>query len=184
VIHIPVAIPALFVLMSYGGWTESEHQRVVALLERTFPEASRFVDVAIPLDSLERDSVHALSRQHFPDDTLHLVIAMDGDQRLGYAALDHVMGKDQPITYCLIVDSTLSVCAMAILAYREPYGGEVQNTSWLRQFFGKQPGDALRPGREIKNITGATISARAITSGVKKLLVALRLVEPRLPLRP
>lgn len=99
---------------------------------------------------------------------------------MGYAIIDEVRGKDQPITYCIVVDENFAVKHIAVLAYREPYGGEVQNESWLNQFFGKRPGDKLRPGKEIKNITGATISARAITFGVKNILALLRIVAPRL----
>jgi Na+-translocating ferredoxin:NAD+ oxidoreductase RnfG subunit len=113
-------------------------------------------------------------------DTLNVFVADNGAKRVGYAIIDEVRGKDQPITYCVVVDELLAVKQVAILAYREPYGGEVQNASWLKQFSGKQPGDKLRPGKEIKTITGATISARAITLGVKKLLTLLHVIAPRL----
>src|SRR2546427_6382509 len=48
-----------------------------------------------------------------------------------------------------------------ILVYREPYGGEVAYEPWRRQFRGKSTGDSLRVGKEIRSISGATISVHA-----------------------
>jgi Na+-translocating ferredoxin:NAD+ oxidoreductase RnfG subunit len=91
------------------------------------------------------------------------------------------MGKDQLITFLLCVNNSLAIESLEILEYREPYGGEVRNKSWQIQFRGKRPGDAMRAGREIKNITGATISARAVTNGVHRLLLILHAIRNRLP---
>ena len=57
-----------------------------------------------------------------------------------------------------------------ILVYREPYGGEVAYDAWRRQFRGKSSGDALQVGRDIRTISGATISVNAVTLGVRKAL--------------
>jgi hypothetical protein len=89
---------------------------------------------------------------------------------LGYAEVDNVMGKDQPITYLVAVDSSLHLLDVDILVYREPYGGEVAYEPWRRQFRGKQPGETLQVGREIRGISGATISVNAVTAGIRKLL--------------
>jgi Na+-translocating ferredoxin:NAD+ oxidoreductase RnfG subunit len=102
----------------------------------------------------------------------------------GYGVVDNVKGKDQLITYFVIVDSSLAVHDLEILAYREAYGGEVRYKSWQEQFRGKRPGDRLRAGRDIKNITGATISARSVTLGVEKVLSVLAVVGDRLPVTP
>jgi Na+-transporting NADH:ubiquinone oxidoreductase subunit NqrC len=62
--------------------------------------------------------------------------------------------------------------------YRETYGYEIRNAAWRRQFVGKRHGDSLKLDQDIRNITGATLSCRHITDGVKRLLafhqVALR----------
>ncbi len=62
---------------------------------------------------------------------------------------------------------------MDILVYREPYGGEVAYEPWRRQFRGKTAADSLRVGREIRSISGATISVHAVTLGVRRLLADL-----------
>ena len=59
-----------------------------------------------------------------------------------------------------------------MLEYRETYGGEVQEESWRRQFDGKSLAtDQFRLGKDVHGIAGATLSARNITDGVRKLLL-------------
>ncbi len=60
-----------------------------------------------------------------------------------------------------------------LAVYREPYGGEVAYDAWRKQFRGKSAADSLRVGREIRSISGATISAHAVTLGVRRLLADL-----------
>jgi Na+-transporting NADH:ubiquinone oxidoreductase subunit NqrC len=60
-----------------------------------------------------------------------------------------------------------------ILEYRETYGGEVRRPDWRKQFKGKQLGEPFKLGNDIMNLSGATLSSRSVTDGVKRLL-ALR----------
>jgi Na+-translocating ferredoxin:NAD+ oxidoreductase RnfG subunit len=176
-----VAVGAFLVLCLAQSRTTKEWDQAEAVARRAFPEATHFAIVTLPVNQPEKDSLHYLTKQGYSPDTLQLLVAHENDETVGYAVVDDARGKDQSITYCLIVDEKLAVKCVEILAYREPYGGEIQNSSWLKQFFGKQPTDELRPGREIKNITGATISSQAITRGVKKLLALLHIIQARLP---
>jgi transcriptional regulator of nitric oxide reductase len=95
------------------------------------------------------------------------------DSLLGFAAVGNVPGKDQPITFLVAVDPADRLRDVDILVYREPYGGEVAYEAWRRQFRGKGTGDSLRVGREIRSISGATISVHAVTLGVRRLLAQL-----------
>jgi Na+-translocating ferredoxin:NAD+ oxidoreductase RnfG subunit len=168
----------LFLFSFSFGRTSRESAE--ALLKNSFGENVRISSASVILSSTEKDSMKTLTGAQQLRDTLHLLVASN-EGTLGYAIVDDARGKDQPITYCLVVDERLVVKDVEILAYREPYGGEVQNKSWLRQFFDKTPSDQMRPAREIRNITGATISSRAMTLGVKKLLTLLTIVKARLP---
>lgn len=95
------------------------------------------------------------------------------DSLLGFAAVDNVLGKDQPITFLVAMDPDDRLKDVDILVYREPYGGEVAYEPWRRQFRGKDAGDSLRVGREIRSISGATISVHAVTLGVRRVLADL-----------
>ena len=111
-------------------------------------------------------------------DTLHVdtsaVLRVSrADSLLGFAQVGNVLGKDQPITFLVAIDPADRLKDVDILVYREPYGGEVAYEPWRRQFRGKTAGDSLRVGREIRSISGATISVHAVTLGVRRLLADL-----------
>lgn len=96
-----------------------------------------------------------------------------GDTLLGFARVGNVIGKDQPITFLVAIDPADRLKDVDILVYRESYGGEVAYEPWRRQFRGKSAADSLRVGREIRSISGATISVQAVTLGVKRMLADL-----------
>ena len=95
------------------------------------------------------------------------------DSVLGFAQVGNVLGKDQPITFLVAIDPADRLKDVDILVYREPYGGEVAYEPWRRQFRGKTVADSLRVGREIRSISGATISVHAVTLGVRRMLADL-----------
>jgi len=96
------------------------------------------------------------------------------DSLLGFARVLDVRGKDQPITLLVATDTALTLRDIDILVYREPYGGEVAYDSWRRQFRGRGPEDSLTVGRDIRGISGATISVNAVTLGVRRILEDFR----------
>ncbi|MGH7531153.1 MAG: FMN-binding protein [Gemmatimonadales bacterium] len=96
-----------------------------------------------------------------------------GDSLLGFAMVRDVRGKDQPITFLVAIDGAARLRDIDILVYREPYGGEVAYEAWRRQFRGKSSTDRLEVGRDIRNISGATISVHAVTQGVRRALADL-----------
>ena len=106
-------------------------------------------------------------------DTTDVLRVSRADSLLGFAAVGNVLGKDQPITFLVAIDPADRLMDVDILVYREPYGGEVAYEPWRRQFRGKTAADSVRVGREIRSISGATISVQAVTLGVKRLLALL-----------
>jgi len=93
-----------------------------------------------------------------------------GDSLLGYARVLDARGKDQPITLLVALDPALRLLDLDVLVYRESYGGEVAYESWRKQFRGRSAGDSLVVGRQIRGISGATISVNAVTAGVRATL--------------
>lgn len=88
----------------------------------------------------------------------------------GLFIVDEVVGKHELITYALGLNADGSVRQVEILDYRESYGWEIRNQNWRHQFVGKTPADPLRLDKDIRNISGATMSCRHVTEGVKRLL--------------
>lgn len=97
------------------------------------------------------------------------VVKVD-DKIQGYAVIDHELGKMEPITFLTAFNPDGSVKDVEILVYREPYGSEVHEKKFMRQFEGKKNGSTLKVGQDVQNMSGATISSRSVTNGVKRCL--------------
>jgi Na+-translocating ferredoxin:NAD+ oxidoreductase RnfG subunit len=103
------------------------------------------------------------------------------DARQGWLVVDQVLGKSELITYALALDAAGAVISVDVLDYRESHGGEIRMPAWRHQFVGKTAKESAELTRQIKNISGATLSCRHLTEGVQRLLklydLALRPAE-------
>jgi Na+-translocating ferredoxin:NAD+ oxidoreductase RnfG subunit len=68
------------------------------------------------------------------------------------------------------LDDKGAVKAVEILEYREAYGGDVRNEQWCAQFVGKTHDSDLKLTHDIQNISGATLSSKHVTDGVRRLV--------------
>ena len=89
---------------------------------------------------------------------------------LGHLIVDEVYGKHEFITYAAAIDANGAVLGIEIMDYRETHGGQVREAGWREQFRGKRSSDALELDVDIVNISGATMSCKHVTEGVRRLL--------------
>ena len=108
---------------------------------------------------------------HLSKDIWNFYVAKSGNKVDGYALIDHEVGKTEPITFLTAMTPQGVVKDVEILIYREPIGSEVHEKRFLKQYQGKGVSDPLRVGQDIKNISGATISARSVSLGVKRAVI-------------
>ena len=87
-----------------------------------------------------------------------------------YFIMDKVIGKHELITYAIGIDSDGSIRQIEIMEYREAQGNQVREKKWRKQFIGKTMASPLKLNRDIRNISGATLSCRHVTEGVKRSL--------------
>lgn len=127
--------------------------KVAKSVQRVFGEGTR-------VDTLAVDSARVMR------------VSRDG-ALLGFAQVRNVKGKEQPITYLVAIDSADALKDIDILVYREAYGGEVAYEPWRKQFRGKTSSAPLAVGKDIRNISGATISSNAVTRSVRRALAEL-----------
>ena len=106
-------------------------------------------------------------------DTARVLRISKAGALLGFAQVRNVKGKDQPITFLVAIDSANPLKDIDVLVYREPYGGEVAYEPWRKQFRGKTSTAPLEVGKDIRNVSGATISSHSVTLGVRKTLADL-----------
>jgi hypothetical protein len=94
----------------------------------------------------------------------------------GWFIVDEVVGKHEFIPFALALDKDGAVKGVEILEYREAYGGQIREPAWRRQFVGERPGTRLRLEKEIRNVSGATLSCKHVTDGVSRLLATYEVV--------
>ena len=95
--------------------------------------------------------------------------AIRGGETVGAVFVDDVKGKSRPITYLVAFDMKEEIIGLEVLRYRESHGGEIRSPMFRGQFKGKSHRDHLRVGKDIRNISGATISCRAVSRGSRAL---------------
>ncbi|MDB6171109.1 MAG: uncharacterized protein JWL59_420 [Chthoniobacteraceae bacterium] len=88
----------------------------------------------------------------------------------GWFIVDEVLGKHEFITYAVGLTANGAVTQIEVMEYRESYGSEVRNPKWRAQFTGKTAKATLKLDQDIENISGATLSSRHITEGVRRVL--------------
>lgn len=103
------------------------------------------------------------------DSSAYDVIEIRSGNETFTAFVDEVIGKTHLITYMVMFSSAGKIADMDVLIYRESYGGEIDYKVFKDQFRGKSSTDHLKAGKNIRNISGATISVNSVTRGVQKI---------------
>ena len=143
-----------------------------------FPEADRFEARELVLEADERRALE--KRLALPvRERWSARLARRGEERLGVVVVDDVIGKVERITFAVGVGRDGAVRQIEILSYRESHGHEVRLPAWRKQFVGRGPASALRVGEDIANISGATLSCRHVTDGVRRIVAALDALRRR-----
>ena len=88
-------------------------------------------------------------------------------------SIGNEIGRSYPITFMVVINPDGTVKDVEVMVYREPHGWEVRFESFLSQFFGQS---AKSPFDNIHNITGATLSVRSMTRGIKKAVAAYQVL--------
>lgn len=151
----------------------SEEQAPAAV----FPEADSWTRQVLPATAELRHGMRALLASSQPsiwEDQYVTFKALRGGAVLGYAIVVEEIGKHRPITFIVGVRPDGTVSDVAVMAYREAYGGEVRNRRFLTQYRGKSSADGLQPYADIKNIAGATLSVEAAGRAVKKAVALMK----------
>ena len=146
----------------------------VAQAQKAIFPGKTFTSAPVKLTAAQRKSIEQASRIRVLHDDQQVWRVGGG----GWFIVDEVLGKHEYITYAVGLNADGSVHGVEIMEYRETYGDQVRNPKWLAQFIGKTRAAPLELDRDIRNISGATLSSRHIADGVRRLLafhdVALR----------
>lgn len=146
-------------------FTEDEAAKVM------FPDSDKIRRETLQLTAEQKAFVEQVIGWEFPEYIFDVFIGETQGKVDGYAVIQNTIGKHRPITYMVGVTATGECMNFEVLVYREARGNEIATKRFNYQYHGKTIGDPIRINRDIINITGATMSVRSASAGVKRVLV-------------
>lgn len=136
-----------------------------------FPQSERIRKEVLRLTHDQKALVESRIGWKFPEESFEVYIGETGATVDGYAVLHNTIGKHKPMTYMVGVDHKGRVTNVELLVFREAKGSEVRTKRFNSQYEGKTVLDPVKLNKDIVNISGATMSVRSLSAGVKRVLV-------------
>jgi hypothetical protein len=140
-------------------------------LKIMFPKSERVHKELIKLTPEKKSSIEERIGWKFPEESFEIYIGETGSQIDGYALVQNTIGKHKPMTYMVGMDNKGLVSDVELLVFREARGSEVRQKRFNAQYEGKSVLDPVRINKDIINISGATMSVRSMSAGIKRALV-------------
>lgn len=147
-----------------------DYLTVIQAQKIIFPDAQNFQPILLKLSEAQRDKIKALSglRQRWEEQK---VWRAEKDGKLqGWFIVDDVVGKHEFITYGVGLSPDGVVVGVEVMSYRETKGDQIREASWRKNLVGKSLSDKFKLDEDVPNISGATLSCRNVTDGVRRLL--------------
>jgi hypothetical protein len=145
----------------------SEEEGVKIML----PKSERVLKDTIKLSPEKKAQIEERIGWKFPEESFDVYIGETGTQIDGYALVQNTIGKHKPMTYMVGIDSKGRVSDIELLVFRESRGSEIRQKRFNTQYEGKTVLDPVRINKDIINISGATMSVRSMSAGIKRVLV-------------
>ena len=142
-------------------------------LKAVMPKTQQVRKELIRLTSEKKELIEQRIGWKFPEDSFELYIGQTGNKIDGYAMIQQTIGKYKPMTYMVGVDTKGTCTDVELLVFRDAKGGEVRTKRFNAQYDGKTVSDPIRINKDIINISGATMSVRSMSAGVKRVLVLI-----------
>lgn len=144
-------------------------------LKLAFPgcEVSRRTAFLTP-EQLKR--AQGLAGVEVPSALVNYYVATKGGQPAGTAYFDTHRVRTLPETLMIVVDPQGKVGRIEVLSFREPEE-YLPRGPWYEQFRGRTLDPELQLKRGIRPVTGATLTARATTDAVRRLLALHQVIQ-------
>ena len=142
-----------------------------------FPQADRFTVRDVALDAAQLQALASKAGLPARSAQWKVIEASQGGKLLGWVVVDNVVGKFELITYAVALTPEAVVKQVEVLSYRESHGSEVRLPAWRQQFAGKTAATGIRPGQDIANISGATLSCSHVTDGVRRIAAMVEMAR-------
>jgi Na+-translocating ferredoxin:NAD+ oxidoreductase RnfG subunit len=145
------------------------------ILAEIYPGAKIEVRNIIVSDS-QRARVRELSGVKFEDRLVTFYLVKYNSNVKAYAYVDIHIVRTHPEVVLYILNEEGKIDIIKILSFREP-PEYVADENWLKYLKGKTLGkDLLRLRKDVPNMTGATLTAKAITDNARKVIALWKVI--------
>lgn len=143
-------------------------------ISTAWPQAARYESVVLEMKGDLRQRIAQRCGSAVPSEPVMLVRVSDAKQQwIGDAVLLDEIGKYRPITFLVAIHPEKRVHDLQVLVYREHIGKQIASPRFTRQFRNRTAQPPFHLHREIRNLSGATLSARASVRAVRRALATV-----------
>ncbi len=163
------------------GWAQAP-DRVEEILRRVYPQAEKVEKRFIYLTRDQQAEVERRARVRSVPRLYRFYEVRQGPAVVGYGVTDTHVLRTHHETLLVVLDEDGRVRQVEVLAFEEPPDYRPSD-KWLQRFQGHPLDDRLWLGRDVPNITGATITATAVLRSVRTILAVWQVLYPNRPVR-
>lgn len=148
-------------------------------LRLAFPGADRIERRTAFLEETQLASARAAAGRtvRIEQPVVTYYVGMAGNTPLGAAYFDAHRVRTMPEVVMVVVTPRATVERIEILSFAEPPEYKAP-AGWLDQFDGKPLAPELALSRQIRNMSGATLTSRAITDATRRILALHHVIQP------
>jgi len=138
-------------------------------LAKAFPDADRVEERTVFLTAAQKASIEQQAGSPLESQLWTIFVGWRGTEILGYAIIDHHVVRTLPEAFMVLLAPDGTVRRVEILAFYEPTE-YMPSEQWIAQFADRKLDDELALRHGIQGLTGATLTAVAMTAGVRRVL--------------
>ena len=144
-------------------------------LQVAFPQADRVETQTFFLTPQQIERIEDLAQAPVDSKLATFHVGHTADTVQGYAFIETHLVRTFPETFLMVVSPDGTLQKLLVLAFYEPLD-YLPSDLWLEQFDQKRLTPSLRLRRDIHGIMGSTLTAQAVTQGVRKVLALFQVL--------
>ena len=170
---MPSSLLALAIALCLGGVPQAAEGKVYysksEALASAFPDADRVDSRTVVLEDGQAAAIESLAKAKLETRLITVYTGVRDDEIVGYAFIDIHTVRTLPEAFLIVLTPEGEIESLRVLAFYEPEE-YLPTEKWLAQFDHRVLDEELRLGGGIHGIAGSTLSARAVTDGVRRSL--------------
>lgn len=144
-------------------------------LKLAFPKATAIERRTVFLTEEQVKSIQSVAKAKVESKIVAYYVGKGSKGIEGYAFFETHVVRTMPETFMAVITPDGTLRFVEMLAFYEPED-YVPPRKWLGLFSSKKLDETLWVKRGVRNIAGATLTAQAITQGVRKILAIFEVV--------